>query len=160
MRKVAKEHPAVKEVLLEFYNDRIGCTEKKRAEVGMEERRRNPRLKEKVPVRIEPLPQSTLTGEVTAKSWHAVSVDISESGVVVGISGASQEAFHVEGEVRLELELPEKWGTLSTAGTVRRVKPALTDENMILVGVEYVNMTDAATKKIKEFLYGEDHLEE
>ncbi len=160
MRKVAKEHPTVKEVLLEFYNDRMGCTEKKRAQVGMEERRRNPRLKEKVPVRIEALPQSTPTDDVKAKSWHAVSVDISESGIVVGVSGASQEAFHVDGEVRLELELPEKWGTVSTAGSVRRVKPALTDENMILVGVEYLSMSAADAEKVKEFLYGEDHLED
>jgi CRP-like cAMP-binding protein len=160
MRKVVKEHPAVKKVLLEFYNERIGSTEKKRAEIGMEERRRDPRTKEKVPVGLVVLPQTATASEVKASSWQAVSVDISESGIVVGVSGASQDAFQVEGEVRLEIELPETWGSVRTLGTIRRVKPAVTDEKMLLVGIDYVSMADADIKRLKEFLYGEDHLEQ
>ncbi len=160
MRKVVKEHPAVKKVLLEFYNERMGSTERKRAEVGMEERRRDPRKKEKVPVGLVVLPQTTTTSEVKASSWQAVSVDISESGIVVGVSGASQDAFHVEGEVRLEIELPETWGEVRTLGTIRRVKPAVTDEKLLLVGIDYVSMADADEKRLKKFLYGEDHLEQ
>jgi len=160
MRKVAKEHPAVKEVLMEFYRDRVGCTAKKRAEVGMEERRREPRTKGKVPVRLVVLPQTTPADEGEARSWKAVSVNISESGIVVGMHEASQGAFQVEGEVRLEIELPERWGTVSTLGTVSRVKPSLTDKKITLVGVEYVNMADADAKKLKGFLYGESHLED
>ena len=160
MRRVVKEHPTVKKVLLEFYEDRMGSTEKKRAEVGMEERRRDPRLKEKVPVGLVVLPQTTHTGEVEASSWQTVSVDISESGIVVGVPGASQDAFHVEGEVRLEIELPDAWGEVRTLGTIRRVKSAITDKQMILVGIDYVSMADADAKKLKEFLYGEDHLEQ
>lgn len=157
MRKVVKEHPTVKKVLLEFYHDRMGCTEKKRAEAGMEERRSDPRTRDKVPVKLVVLPQATPTGEVKASSWQAVSVDISKAGIVVGVLGASQDAFHVESEVRLEIELPETRGEVRTLGTIRRVKSAVTDKKMILLGIEYVGMADADAKKLTDFLHGEDH---
>jgi len=158
MRKVAEEHPTVKEVLLEFHRDRKASTAKKRADVGKDLQRRYPRTREKVPVRLVVPPPTTSTGEEGAtRSWQAVSVNISESGIVAGVSGVTQDAFHIEGEVRLEIGLPGTWGAVSTLGTVRRVKPALTDPKMILVGVDYVGMADADAKKLKEFLYGETY---
>ena len=75
----------------------------------------------------------------------------------MGVLGASQDAFHVESEVRLEIELPETLGEVRTLGTIRRVKSAVTDKKMILLGIEYVGMADADAKKLKDFLHGEDH---
>ena len=157
MRKVAEEHPTVKEVLFKFHRDRKASTAKKRAEVGKDLQRRDPRTREKVPVRLVVPPPKTSTGEEKTRSWQAVSMNISDSGIVARVPGASQDAFHIEGEVRLEIGLPGTWGAVSTLGTVRRVKPALTDQKMILVGVDYVGMAEADAKKLNEFLYGETH---
>jgi hypothetical protein len=102
-------------------------------------------------------PPKTSTGEEKRRFWQAVSMNISDSGIVARVLGASPDAFHIEGEVRLEIGLPGTWGAVNTLGTVRRVKPALTDPKMILVGVDYVGMADTDAKKLKEFLYGETY---
>ncbi len=155
MRKVVKEHPTVKKVLVDYYNERQGRTAKKRAEAGINEQRRDPRIKERVPVKLVVLPQTTPTGEVKASSWKGLSVEIAESGIVVGVSGASSDALHVDGETRLEIELPDPWGEIRTLGIIRRVKSAVTEKKMILVGIEYAGMAERDIKKLKEFLYGE-----
>jgi hypothetical protein len=83
MRKVVKEHPTVKKVLVEYYQERSGNTAEKRAEKGMDEGKRDSRQKDRVSVKLVVLPQTTPTGEAKASSWKGVSVDVAESGIVV-----------------------------------------------------------------------------
>jgi CRP-like cAMP-binding protein len=154
MRKVVKGHPTVKKVLVEYYQERLGNTAKKRAEKGMEEGKRDPRQKDRVPVKLVVLPQTTPTGEAKASSWSGVSVDVAESGIVVRVSGASPKTFLVQGEVRLEIDLPEPWGEIRTLGTIRRVKSTLTEMEMTMVGIEYAGMAEADAKKLKDYLSG------
>ncbi len=102
------------------------------------------------------LPQTTPTGEAKASSWTGVSVDVAVSGIVVRVSGASPQTFLVQGEVRLEIDLPEPWGEIRTLGTIRRVKSALTEVEMTMVGIEYAGMAEADAKKLKDYLSGGD----
>jgi CRP-like cAMP-binding protein len=154
MRKVVKAHPTVKKVLLEYYNKRMGSTEKKRAEVEKKDPRADSRGKIRLPIKLVVLPKTTPTGKVKPSSWEAVSVDVSTTGIVVAVPALSADAFHVESEVRLEIELPERWGEIRSLGIIHRVKPAMTDKKMILVGIKYVGMADADNKKLSEFLSG------
>jgi len=154
MRKVVKAHPAVKKVLVEYYQDRLGSTSQKRAEVRMEKPKKEAASKERIQVKIIVLPQTTPGGAVKASSWPGISVDINESAVVIRVQGAPADAFKVQAEVRLEIELPEPWGEIRTLGTIRRVKPALTDENITMVGVDYSGIADSEAKKLKEYLAG------
>jgi hypothetical protein len=156
MRKVVKEHPTVKKVLVEYYQERSGNTAEKRGEKGMDEGKRDSRQKDRVSVKLVVLPQTTPTGEAKASSWQGVSVDVAESGIVVRVSGASPKTFLVQGEVRLEIDLPEPWGEIRTLGTIRRVKSALTEEDMTMVGIEYAGMAEADAKKLKDYLSGGD----
>jgi hypothetical protein len=156
MRQVVKEHPTVKKVLVDYYQERLGNTAKKRAEKGIDEEKRDPRKKDRAPVKLVVLPQTTPTGEAKASSWSGVSVDIGESGIVVRVSGAPPKTFLVEGEVRLEINLPEPWGEIRTLGTIRRVKSALTEEEMTMVGIEFAGMAEADAKKLKDYLSGGD----
>jgi len=152
MRKVVKAHPAVKKVLVEYYQDRLGSTTQKRAQVGMEKPKEEARGKERIQVKVIVLPQNTPSGAVKASSWPGSSVDINESAVVVKVQGAPAEAFKVEAEVRLEIELPEPWGEIRTLGTIRRVKPALTDEKITMVGIDYSGIAGSEAKKLKKYL--------
>ena len=154
MRKVIKEHPTVKKVLVEYYQERSGNTAEKRAEKGMDEGKRDSRQKDRVSVKLVILPQTTPTGEAKASSWKGVSVDVAESGIVVRVSGASPKTFLVQGEVRLEIDLPEPWGEIRTLGTIRRVKSAQTAKKMTMVGIEYAGMAEADAKKLKDYLSG------
>lgn len=156
MRKVVKEHPTVKKVLVEYYQERSGNTAEKRAEKGTDEGKRDSRQKDRVSVKLVILPQTTPTGEAKASSWQGVSVDVAESGIVVRVSGASPKTFLVQGEVRLEIDLPEPWGEIRTLGTIRRVKSAQTAKEMTMVGIEYAGMAEADAKKLKDYLSGGD----
>ncbi len=156
MRKVVKEHPTVKKVLVEYYQERSGNTAKQRAEKGVDKGKRDSRQKDRVSVKLVVLPQTTPTGEAKASSWQGVSVDVAESGIVVRVSGASPKTFLVQGEVRLEIDLSEPWGEIRTLGTIRRVKSALTEGDMTMVGIEYAGMAEADAKKLKDYLSGGD----
>jgi hypothetical protein len=100
------------------------------------------------------LPQATSNGALKASSWTGVSVDITLSGIVVGVSGASPESFQLQSEVRLEIELPQPWGEIRTLGTIRRLKPARTDQQMIMLGIDYVGISEADAKKLKDYVSG------
>jgi len=156
MRKVVEEHPTVKKVLVEYYQERLGNTAKKRAEKEMDAAKPDSRQKGRVSVKLVVLPQTTPTGEAKASSWKGISVDIAESGIVVRVSGASPKTFLVQGEVRLEIDLPEPWGEIRTLGTIRRVKSAQTEKEMTMVGIEYVGMAETDAKKLIDYLSGGD----
>jgi CRP-like cAMP-binding protein len=134
MRKVVKEHPTVKKVLVEYYQKRLGNTAEKRAEKGTEEGKGDSRQKGRVSVKLVVLPQTTPTGEAKAR--------------------ASPKTFLVQGEVRLEIDLPEPWGEIRTLGTIRRVKSAQTAKEMTMVGIEYAGMAEADAKKLRNYLAG------
>jgi hypothetical protein len=71
------------------------------------------------------------------------------------VSGAAPETFLVQGEVRLEIDLPEPWGEIRTLGTIRRVKAAKTAEEMTMVGIEYAGMAETDAKKLRHYLSGD-----
>jgi CRP-like cAMP-binding protein len=154
MRKVVKEHPTVKKVLVEYYQQRLGSTEQKRAEVEGDKHPSDSRQKQRIQVKLVVLPQTTPNGASKASSWTGVSVDLTLSGIVVGVPGASAEPFQLQSEVRLEIELPQPWGEIRTLGAIRRVKPARTDQKMIMLGIDYVGIAESDAKKLKDYLSG------
>jgi len=152
MRRVVKEHQTVKKVLIEYYQERLGSTERKRAEVGGDKRTGESRRKDRIHVKLVVLPQTAPGGASKAVSWSGFAVDISLSGIVVGLSAASPEPFQLQSEVRLEITLPQPWGEIRTLGTIRRVKPARTDQKVIMVGIDYVGTAESDAKKLQDYL--------
>lgn len=155
MRKLIREHSAVKEVLLEYYVDRLKKIKKIRSEIDMEEKRRDPRVNEQVPVLLVTLPQDTLTDQAQSRFWKAHSIDISRSGILVRVPDAKQEEFHPDDQVLLEIDLQGDLGKVRTAGIVRRAMLYEMEKKVTLVGIEYVGMTDIDSKKLNNFIYGE-----
>jgi c-di-GMP-binding flagellar brake protein YcgR len=88
----------------------------------------------------------------------AVSVDISLSGILVGVPRADTDEFHSKQQLQLEIGLTEALGKVRTSGTIRYVKSAGRDKKIPLLAIEFVDMTAADTNKLREFLYGKDHL--
>jgi len=155
MRKLVQENPAVKEVLLEYYYDRLKKIKAKRSEIGMEERRRDPRVNEQLPVLIVMLPNTTPTDQVKSRSWKADSVDISKKGILVKVPKAESEEFQPNDQVLLEIDLEADVGKVRTAGIVRRAMPYEIEKRTTLVGIKFVGMTDTDSKKLNNFIYGE-----
>jgi CRP-like cAMP-binding protein len=155
MRKLIQEHSSVKEVLLEYYVERLKKIKEKRSEIGMEERRRDPRVNEKVPVLIVMLPNTMPIDQVKSRSWKADSVDISKSGILVRVSEAEPEEFQPYDQVLLEINLEADLGKIRTAGIVRRAMLYDMEERITLVGIKFVGMADTDSKKLNDFIYGE-----
>ena len=155
MRKLIREHSAVKEVLLEYYVDRLNKIKKKRSETDMEEKRRDPRVNEQVPVLLVRLPQDTQTDRAKCTFWKADSIDISRSGILVRVPDTKQEEFHPDDQVLLEIDLQGDLGKVRTAGIVRRAMLHEMGKKVTLVGIEFVGMTDTDSKKLNNFIYGE-----
>jgi CRP-like cAMP-binding protein len=157
MRSLVEQYPEVKKILMQYYQERVGSTQKKRAQVGMEERRNQPRLMDQVMVNLVVPSKATPESKSTGSSWQAVSVDISLSGIVVTVTGAELDAFHLNGPVHLTIELPTPWGQIRSLGTVRRVESASKEEKKILIGVVFAGMAATESKKLRQFIYGESH---
>ena len=79
-------------------------------------------------------------------------MDVTGSGIVVRVSGASTDSFMAEGEVRLEIELPNPWGEIRTLGKIRKVKPASSDDKIVMVGIDFSDMAEADTRNLEEYL--------
>jgi c-di-GMP-binding flagellar brake protein YcgR len=124
----------------------------------MEEKRRHPRLKVRIPVNLKLLPVNKARDQAGQSFWKAVSVDISLSGILLGVPKADMGTFHSKQQVQLEIETTEVWGKICASGTIRYVKPAGRDKKIPLLAIEFVDMTPADTNKLREFIYGKHHL--
>jgi CRP-like cAMP-binding protein len=155
MRKLVQENPAVKDVLLEHYVDRLKKIKKKLSEIGMEERRRDPRVNEQLTVLIVMMPKTTQTDQVKSRSWKAESVDISKGGILVKVPEAEPEEFQLKDQVLLEIDFEADLEKIRTAGTVQRAMLYEMEEKTTLLGIKFLGMTDSDSKKLSNFLYGE-----
>ena len=156
MRELIQKNPAVKKVLLEYYVDRLEKIKEKRSKTGSEEKRRDPRVNEQVPVLLVMLPQTTLTDQGKSRFWKAESIDISRKGILVRIPRAEPEEFRPDDQVLLEIDLPGDLGKVRTAGIARRVMLYEMEKKITLVGIEFIGMTDTDSKKINGFVCGEN----
>ncbi len=157
MRKLVQQHPAVKKILLEYFNERLRDSKEKRARVGMAERRRQPRLKDQLTVKVTGFSGPLQEGEASANALEAVSVNISTSGIVIKVSGPMPVATGSANRIRLEIELPEPWNMCRTLGEIRRIQPADEEREMTLVAIEFMDMSPQDAQKLAEYIYGEDH---
>ena len=155
MRKLIREYSSVREVLLESYVDRMKKIKEIQSENNMEEKRRDPRVNEQVPVLLVTLPQDTLTDQAKNRFWKAHSIDISRSGILVKVPDAKQEEFHPDDQVLMEIDLQADLGKVRTAGIVRRAMIYEMGKKVALVGIEFVGMTDTDSKKLNNFIYGD-----
>ena len=154
MRKLVKENSAVKKLLLDYYYKRLEKIEAKRFEIGMEERRCDPRVNEQFSVLVLMLPQATQTDEVTSRSWKANSVDVSKNGILVRVPNSEPEEFQLNDQVLLEIDLEADFGKVRTAGIVRRAALHAIEKNTTLVGIKFVGMPDTDSKKLNSLIYG------
>jgi CRP-like cAMP-binding protein len=155
MRNLLQQHPELKGTLLEYYNDRLQDSQEKRAKVGMVERRRHPRLKDRLNVNIVGFAQTTAAGESSVGSLKATSQNISETGIVLVVQGPVLDTIDGEDQMRLEIELPEQWGEVRTMGAIRRIQPHPDDRETKVVALEFVGLSAEDREKLIEYIYGE-----
>jgi CRP-like cAMP-binding protein len=158
MHKLAKENPRVKETLLKYYRERVESTKKKREEVGAPERRQQKRVKEGVPVTFTLISQSESEAGPEPTGYHAVSRDISMSGIVLECREPLPAPLTAANQVRLEIELPPSGEKVRAVGAVRRFQSVTAEPKGALVALEFKAMPAEDIQKLKRFLHGETHL--
>ena len=73
MRRLMFRYPQIKEVLLEYFRERVADSEKKRTEASIEERRSEARLKERLMVSFTVWPEETLPEAMINHTYQAIS---------------------------------------------------------------------------------------
>ena len=152
MQRIMMRYPQIKEVLVQYFREREEDSKKKRAEANIQERRRDPRLKERLLVSFGVWPLENLPEEMINHTYKATTEDISISGIMLVAMGPAMEAFHVGCRLQLEIHLPSRFGRVETQGLVRHVAQ---EKNAIKLGVDFVDTPAEDKKKLQKFLYGQ-----
>ena len=155
MRRLMFRYPQIKDVLLEYFRERVADSEKKRTEASIQERRSEARLKERLMVTFTVRPEETLPEAMTNHIYKAISADISLSGTLLLVMGPALEAFRFGCRLQLKIELPAPWGKVSAPATIRHVDHG---KHNAQLGVDFSNPSAENTKKLQEFLYGQTHI--
>ena len=154
MQRIMMRYPQIKEVLVQYFREREEDSKKKRSEANIEERREEPRFKERLLVSFGVWPLESLPEEMINHTYKATSEDISISGIMLVAMGPAMEAFHAGCRLQLEIQLPSRFGRVETQGLVRHV---IREENTVKLGVDFVDTPAEDKKKLQKFLYGQTH---
>ena len=155
MRRLMLHYPQMREVLARYYRERTADSKKKRAEAGIQERRSEPRVNERLMVRFTVRSEESLPEAMINHTYKATSSDISSSGVLLEVMGPAMGAFHPSCQLQLEIKLPETWGKLSTLATIRHVDHG---ERTAQLGIEFSYPSPENKRKLQDFLYGQTHI--
>jgi CRP-like cAMP-binding protein len=154
MKRLMMRSPQIKEVLVRYFREREEDSKKKRAEANIQERRTEPRFKERLLVSFGVWPLESLPEEMINHTYKATSADISISGIMLVAMGPVMEAFHAGCRLQLEIQLPSRFGRVETQGLVRHV---VHEKNTVKLGVDFVDTPAEDKKKLQKFLYGQTH---
>jgi CRP-like cAMP-binding protein len=154
MNRLMMRYPQIKGVLLKYYNERHEDSRKKRAKANIAERRRQPRLKERLLINFGVWPTESLPAEMNNHIYKATSSDISLSGMLLVAMGPAMEAFREGCRLQLEINLPNHHGRVETQGLVRHVSR---EKNTVKLGVVFVDTSAQDKEKLQRFLYGQTH---
>jgi CRP-like cAMP-binding protein len=152
MRRLIMRYPEIKEVLLEYFRERVEDSRKKRAEANIEDRRVQPRLQERLMATFTVWPELKHPQEMVDHTYKATTSDISGSGAKLEVLGPALRAFRSGCKIELFIELPAPWGEILTEGKVRHVTLAGTTAQL---GIEFIEISDEDMKKLHHFLYGQ-----
>lgn len=155
MRTLILHYPQMREVIFRYYRERISDSQKKRAEAGIQERRSEPRVNERLVARFTVWSEESLPEAMINHTYKATSSDISSSGVLLVVMGPAMEAFRPSWQLQLEIELPEPWGRVSTPATIRRVDYG---ERTAQLGIQFSDPSPQKKRKLQDFLYGQTHI--
>jgi CRP-like cAMP-binding protein len=152
MQRIMMRYPQIKEVLVQYFREREEDSRKKRAQANIQERRKEPRLKERLLVSFGVWPLENLPEEMINHTYKAISEDIAISGMMLVAMGPAMEAFHAGCRLQLEIHLPSRFGTVETQGLVRHV---VHEKSTVKLGVDFVDTPAEDKKKLQKFLYGQ-----
>jgi hypothetical protein len=153
MHDIMRRWPAVKGSLEKHYRSSLSEMEGQKRAAGLTERRRHPRLNEKVPVSFSVAPTSRGHGELRGKVFRSISKDLSLTGIRIKVQDRSLLALALGSQLRLELSLPQGWGSIKCMGSLRDVVEGKESEDFGFLGIEFFEIPPAQRRKLEQFIY-------
>ena len=159
LKSLIQEQPRSKKILLDYYRKRTAGNKETFAELKFEERRRDPRLRDTLPVSLALIAESN--GEANRpNSWETFSLDISVSGIRVALSEVDRKTFHSGDKVELKIELPDPWKTIHCFGHIRKAWTSRDDPKLLVLGIKFIELPVIDLKKLREYIFGDTHIDE
>jgi CRP-like cAMP-binding protein len=152
MQRLMVRYPQIKEVLLQYFRERVEDSRKKRTEANIHDRRLEPRFNERLMVRFTVWPTETLPEGMINHTYKATASDISLSGIQLELMGPGMKEFNPGFRLQLEIELSARFGKVQTQAIVRHV---IQGKNTVKLGISFVETSADDKKKLQEFLYGQ-----
>ena len=155
MRKLVVRFPQIKDVLLEYFHERVEDSKKKRSEAGIENRRRYVRLSERLLAKFTVLPEPDSPEEMLNHTYWGTTEDISVYGALLEVKGPAMDAFSPGCELELKIELSSEEDKISTQATVRHIKRS---EHTTKLGIEFSGISPEDKERLNDFMCGQDHI--
>jgi len=154
MREIVRKSPQIKAVLETYFRDRVQEVEAKKREAGVVDRRKHPRVNEKLNVSFSVSPTTPVSGQFRGKIFRSISKDISVSGIRVKVQDRYLLGLPAGCQLRLEIVLPHGWGSVRTLGILRNIVEGKEGQDLGYLGVEFEGMPAASRKRMEEFIRG------
>ena len=152
MQEIMQNSPAVKEMIEECYKERLKVLEGKKREAGFMERRKQLRFNVAFPVDFHFSPDSRIPGELEGSLFHAISSEISSSGIQINAQNPRLLDLPVNSEIRLEINLPKPSGGIHCLGILKSVAERKGEVDSVFLSIEFTEMSPAHRKKLELFL--------
>jgi CRP-like cAMP-binding protein len=159
LKSLFQEQPRTKKILLEYYRKRLAGNKKTLAELKFEEQRKDSRLRDPLPVSLALIAESNGLGN-RPNSWETSSLDISISGIRVVLSDVDPQTFHSGDKVKLEISLPDPWNTINCFGHIRKAWTSRDNPKVLVLGIRFIELSVIDLKKLREYIYGDTHIDE
>lgn len=155
MRDLVARVPEIRKILQAYYHERIKDMEAKKKAAGLVDRRKEPRLNERVPVSFSISPTGVVASQFKGRVFRSMSQDISLRGVRVKAQDRVLLGLPAGCQVRLEIALPRGWGVLRALGTLRNIVEGKEGGDLGYLGIEFQEMASGHRKKLQDFIRGE-----
>jgi len=155
MREVVRRAPQVRGVLESYYRERLLDTEEKKKASGVVDRRKQPRLNERLAVSFSISSVGTVPAQFRGRIFRSTSQDISQTGVRIKVQDRILMGLPAGCQIRLEISLPQGWGVVRALGIPRNIVEGREGGDLGYLGIEFQEMASGHRKKLVDFIRGE-----
>ncbi len=153
MLEVVRRVPQVRSILQSYYDERLQDTLAKKKAAGIVDRRKQPRLNERLPVSFSTV--GVLPSHLRGRIFRSTSQDISQTGIRIKVQDRALMSLPAGCQLRLEIGLPQGWGTVKALGILRNIVDSKEGGDLGFLGIEFLEMASGHKNKLMRFIRGE-----
>jgi CRP-like cAMP-binding protein len=154
MREIIQRWPSIKRTLERYFQDRLRDMEAKKQAAGIRDRRRHPRINEKLQVSLSVASSSRVASQLRGKVFRSLTRDVSISGVRIMVQNRDLLTLPIGCQLRLEIFLPSPWGAIRCLGALKNVAEGKEGQDIGYLGVEFADLSQSPRKKLEQFILG------